>query len=64
MGISRVINKSIDSDHCNVIIEIAGVKIWMNEYLCRVEFNMRIKFGIVVDIPLAQTNSEILILRA
>ena len=58
MWITSEIDIAVKSNHGDVIIEVARVKVRMNKNLSYIKFNMGVKFRVIVNIPFAQTNSE------
>lgn len=52
------VDGSFKLDDGDIIVEVAWVVFRMNEDGDNIFFDMRIKFRLAIDVPLAQTNSQ------
>ena len=50
----------VQSDHGNVIVQVARIKVLVDEDVRGVEFNVSVKLRIVVHVPFTQSNSQVL----
>jgi len=59
VGVLGIIHVAIQPDHGNVIVQVATGKIGVQEDILSVELDMSVEFGIVVDIPLPESDPKI-----
>jgi len=59
VGVLGIIHVAIQPDHGNVIVQVATGEIGVQEDILSVELDMSVEFGIVVDIPLPESDPKI-----
>jgi len=59
VGVLGIIHVAIQPDHGNVIVQVAPGEIGVQEDILSVELDMSVEFGVVVDIPLPESDPKI-----
>ena len=58
--LSGVVDVTIDTNHGNVVVQVAGVEFVVDEQVFGIEFNVGVKLRVLVDVPFAQADPQLL----
>jgi len=60
VSISGKVNKTIQLNDRNVVVQVTRIVFWMNLHVKNIELNVGEELAVVVDVPLAQPHPELL----